>query len=97
MNSHVCVIFVLITPTPKLRLRMDKISREVKHNAISLGNRGLTQIEIKEVLGISVSTIQRAKYKLRDHGDIEGGTKKRGRKAKLCPRLEEVMLLRQRG
>lgn len=71
---------------------MEKIPRNIKHDAILLGDKGYTQLEISDILKMSVSAIQRAKYKLRDHGDIEGGTKKRGPKPKLGPDLEDVLL-----
>jgi transposase len=71
---------------------MDKIPRIIKHDAIALGKGGRKQREVKDILGISISTIQRATYKLRDYGDIEGGTQKRGPKAKLSRDLEDVTL-----
>jgi transposase len=74
---------------------MDKVPRELKHDAIALGNNGYTQNQINDILGISVSTIQRTKYKLRDHGDIEGGTQKRGPKPKLSRDLEDVILSKE--
>lgn len=77
-------------------IRMEKIHRHIKQDAIILGNEGKTQAEIKEILGISVSAIQRAKYKQRDHGDVEGGAKKRGPKPKLSVDLEDVALSRRR-
>jgi transposase len=77
-------------------IRMEKIHRHIKQDAIILGNEGKTQEEIKDILGISVSVIQRAKYRQRDHGDVEGGAKKRGPKPKLSVDLEDVTLLRRR-
>lgn len=71
---------------------MEKIPRNIKHDAIVLGDKGYTQLEISDILTISISAIQRAKYKLRDHGDIEGGPKKRGPKPKLGADLEDVIL-----
>ena len=71
---------------------MEKIPREIKHDSIALGTKGYTQDEIKDILGVSISTIQRTKYRLRDHGDVEGGTTKRGPKAKLSMDLEQVTL-----
>jgi len=73
---------------------MEKIPRSIKQNAVILGHKGLTQPEIKDILGISISAIQRAKYKQRDHGDIEGGAKKRGPKPKMSADLEDVNLSR---
>jgi transposase len=73
---------------------MEKIPRNIKLNAITLGHNGFTQPQIKDVLGISISAIQRAKYNLRDHGDIEGRAKKRGPKPKMSADLEDVNLSR---
>jgi len=83
------VYFSLRFPTTSMST---KLPRELKHDAIILSDKGYTQTAISDILKISVSSIQRAKYKLRDHGDIEGGSKKRGRKAKLSPDLEDVTL-----
>ena len=75
-------------------VRMEKIPHRIKQDAVILSNQGKTQEEIKDILGISVSTIQRAKCKQRDHGDMEGGAKKRGPKLKLSADLEDVTLSR---
>jgi transposase len=72
---------------------MEKIPRSIKLDSIVLGHKGRTQSEIKDVLGISISTIQRAKYNQRDHGDIEAA-KKRGPKPKMSADLEDVNLSR---
>jgi transposase len=71
---------------------MEKIPRTLKHDAIALGKDGYTKSEIKDILGISISAIQHTVYKLRDHGDIEGGTRMPGPKAKLSRDLEDVTL-----
>jgi transposase len=73
---------------------METIPRSIKLDAIVLGLKGFKQPEIKDTLGISISVIQRAKYKQRDHGDIEGGAKKRGPKPKMSADLEDVNLSR---
>jgi transposase len=92
MSEFKCVCSVLIGPPFNLQRGMEKIPRTIKHDAIALGRDGYTQSEIKDILGISISTIQRTAYKLRDHGDIEGGTQKPGPKAKLSRDLEDVIL-----
>ena len=62
---------------------LDTIPWAIKHDVIHLTSKGYTEEEAAGILGISVSTIQRAKHKLRYHGDIEGGKKKKGTKGKL--------------
>ena len=73
---------------------MEKIPRSIKLDAIVLGEKGFTQPQIKDILGISISVIQRAKYNLHNYGDIEGGAKKRGPKPKMSADLEDVNLSR---
>ena len=68
----------------------EKISREVKHEALTLVTRGTKQAEAAAKTGISDRTIRRARSKAKNHGDIEGGKKKVGRKAKLTPEMEGV-------
>ena len=71
---------------------MQKIPRSIKHDAIILGDEGHTQDRIKNILGISVSTIQRAKHNLNKHGDVERRPQKRGPKGKLDRYMEDVSL-----
>ena len=71
---------------------MQKIPRSIKHDAIILGDEGHTQDRINHILGISVSTIQRAKHNLKEHGDVEGRPQKRGPKGKLDRYMEDVYL-----
>ena len=67
-----------------------KISRDIKHAALTLVVKGRKQEEIAKSLGISDRTIHRAKFKLHHHGDIEGGAKKAGPKPKMTPQMEDV-------
>ena len=71
---------------------MQKIPRSIKHDTIILGDEGHTQDRIKHILDISVSTIQRAKHNLKEHGDVEGCSQKRGPKGKLDRYMEDISL-----
>jgi predicted transcriptional regulator len=53
-----------------------KVNRKVKHDALILDASGVNQVDIARTLGISKSTLARAKHKLKTTGDIEGGAKK---------------------
>ena len=66
------------------------IAREVKLESITMGAQGIKQDEIAESLRISTRTIQRAKAKQQNFGDIEGGARKRGRKSILSEGMEDV-------
>jgi transposase len=69
-----------------------KLSRKVKHDALLLDASDMKQADITKTLGISKSTLTRAKRKLKTTGDIEGGVKKRGRKPKLDQGMKDVNL-----
>lgn len=66
------------------------ISRSIKHDAIIMGTQGHKQADIAITLDISVRTVQRAKKKSRECGDVEGGRKKSGPKGKIDQYMEEV-------
>ena len=66
------------------------IAREVKLESITMGAQGIKQEEIAESLRISTRTIQRAKAKQQNFGDIEGGARKRGRKSIMSAGMEDV-------
>ena len=68
-----------------------KVSRRKKLDALTLASSGLTQKHAARLTHISVSTVGRSKRKLRLHGDIEGGKKKRGPRAKFTPEIINVM------
>ena len=70
---------------------LDAIPRATKHAALDLVAQGYSQQEAADICQISLSTVQRAKHRLAYHGDIEGGKKKQGAKAKLDHELKEVM------
>ena len=54
--------------------------------------QGVKQGEIAKALGIGDRTIRRARNKLLQYGDIEGGAKKGGRKSKMTPQMIDVYL-----
>src|SRR5271169_5009779 len=68
------------------------IARKIKLESITMGAQGLKQEEIAESLRISTCTIQRAKAKQQNFGDIEGGARKRGRKSILSEGMEDVSI-----
>ena len=70
----------------------EKIPQAIKHKAIGLVTEGQNRSQVAASLGISDRTIRRARQKVREHGDIEGGTKKAGPKHKLLPEMELVFL-----
>jgi len=67
-----------------------KVSRCTKLDAVNSYSQGNAEGPVAHSLGISVSTLQRAKKKLHDHGDVEGGKKKAGPKPKLSPGMLNV-------
>jgi transposase len=54
-----------------------------------MGTQGYKQSDIAITLDISVRTVQRAKKKSHEHGDVEGGKKKSGPKGKIDQYIEE--------
>jgi transposase len=67
-----------------------KLDRRLKLDALTFNQQGMTQVQAADQMGISRRSIQRAKAKLENYGDVEGGTKKRGRKRLLSPEMEDV-------
>ena len=55
--------------------------------------QGHTISEAAASVGISEATAKRARRRLRNYGDIEGGVKRSGRKSKLTPSMKDVILL----
>jgi transposase len=53
--------------------------------------KGVKQTQIAASLGISTSTIKRAKAKLAKHGDIEAGRQKPGPKLLMPPGIQDVL------
>jgi len=72
---------------PKKRSRRDKL------DALSLVAAGHTRAHVACLTYVSVSTIQRSKRKQKLYGDIEGGGKKRGPRAKFTPGIINVTYL----
>jgi hypothetical protein len=70
----------------------DKLPRHIKLQSLELDARGHRQGEIADTLGISVSSITKAKKNQVLYGDIEGGQLKRGPKKKMDPGLEDIFL-----
>ena len=68
-----------------------KIDRKVKFDAIIMDASGTKQTDIVSTLGISKSTLARAKRKLKQTGDIEGGKKKHGRKSNLNDGMKNIL------
>jgi transposase len=69
---------------------MERISRKTKSQALALGAQGMKQADIAVELDISVSTVQRAKSRLQNHGDVEAGYKKPGPKGLFPPGIHPV-------
>lgn len=77
-----------------LRVAMaPKLDRKLKHDAVIMDASGMKQKDIVTTLDVSRSTITRAKRKLKETGDIEGGGKKRGPKGKLDEGMRNVFFL----
>lgn len=70
---------------------IEKISRDTKLDAVIMNVKGVKQVDIAASLGISESTIKRAKARDRKYGDVEGGYKKCGRKSLFGPCMRDVI------
>jgi hypothetical protein len=66
------------------------ISRRQKLDSLNLLAQGRQIKDVVHTVGISESTIWRAKRKQCTYGDIEGGRKKNGRRAKYTPETINV-------
>ena len=71
----------------------DTISNGTKSAAILMNAKGVTQSEIASILGISESTIKRAKARDLKYGDINAGYKICGRKPVIGPCMRDVLSL----
>ena len=69
----------------------EKISRREMLDALTLVSAGHTRDSVAHLMHISKSTIACAKRKQRLFRDIEGGKKKRGRRAKFTPEIINVI------
>ena len=70
----------------------DPIPRSVKHDAITMTAAGHKAADIAITLNISLSAVKRAKSKLKEHGDVEGGKGKPGAPGKINALMENVRL-----
>jgi transposase len=68
----------------------DKISRDVKMDALIMTAKGVKPQQVAQALGISESTIYRSKAKMTKYGDIEAGQQKPGPKNLLSSRIQDV-------
>jgi transposase len=71
----------------------EEINRAIKFKSVIMGHEGYTQAEIAQALGISESTVKRAKSYVSRNGDIAKEKKKPGRKRKIDSHMEEVFSL----
>ena len=69
----------------------EKVSSDVKLDAVIMNAKGVKQTQIAASLGISTSTIKRAKAKLGKHGGIEAGRQKPGPKPLMPPGIQDVL------
>jgi len=70
----------------------ETIARRVKLDALTLVAAGHTRAHVAGLMHISKRTITHAKRKQRLYGDIEGGKKKSGKRAKFTPEIINVPL-----
>jgi len=68
-----------------------KIDRHKKNDAINMWARGMKKHNAASTAGISKSTLYRARKKLQETGDIEGGMKKPGPKPNLDDTMKSVL------
>jgi transposase len=68
----------------------ERVPRDTKLNAVITNQKGVRQADIGAALGISESTIKRAKARERKYGDIEAGYQKCGRKPLFGPCMRDV-------
>ena len=71
----------------------DKISRDVKMDAIIMTTKGVKTQQVAEALGISESTIYHSKAKMTKYGDIEVGQRKRDPQNSLSSRIQDIFSL----
>lgn len=71
-------------------IMFQKISREVKENAIALVRSGVKAKTAAKAYGISERTLRRAQSKVHLFGDVEGGRKKRGPRHSIGHDMGEV-------
>jgi transposase len=75
-------------------MKTEKIDRKAKIHAVILDAQGqATQDEVATIMKMGKRTLQRAKQKFKTHGDVEGGTKKRGRPPTIHHSVRTVCIL----
>ena len=75
-------------------MKTQKVPRSVKIDTVLLDAKGNnTQNEIANVMRIGKRTLQRAKQRIKQHGDVEGLAKQRGPKVKLHYNVKNVSIL----
>jgi hypothetical protein len=75
-------------------MKTKKIDRTVKMQAVILDAKGqTTQDEVATIMKMGKRTLQRAKQKFKEHGDVEGGTKQRGRPPTIHHSVRRVCIL----
>ena len=68
----------------------EKVSRKKKQEALLLNAQGMTEKEAAQASGVAERTLRRAKEKFRKFGNVEGGSKKRGRLSIWTPAFKDV-------
>ena len=69
-----------------------KVELEVKCKSLTLCAQCTTQVKVVTSLNISDRTIHKAKQKLQNYSDVEGGVQKAGPKSKMTPEIETVFV-----
>jgi transposase len=72
------------------KMGFEEIPVDIKYDAVIMNAKGVPLDEVATALGISDSTIKRAKRNLKVEGQIEHEKKKPGPKRTLTPALEDV-------
>jgi len=93
MCLDILVCYLDILSSWYVVIMFQKISREVKENAIALVASGVKAKTAAKAYGISERAVRRALWKLHHFGDVEGGQKKRGPRHSIGHDMGEVPIL----
>jgi len=74
-------------------MTFEEVPSDVKHEAVIMNAKGVTQDQVAAALSVSTSTIKRPKRNLRVEGHIDHRKEKPGPKRTLTPSLEDVFSL----